>query len=67
MAALLELDEAIQTVEATLARRMCTFIHQGLRHCSLTANGWEKADISACTISVKVGSTAIPYWSMPVG
>ena len=36
------------------ARIMCKFIHKGQRHCFFTASGvWEKANISACTVSVK--------------
>ena len=66
MTAVLELDEPIQAVVATLAnivelkpeQEQCT--HQGQIHCFLTAKGvWEKVNISACTISGEVGSIAI--------
>ena len=72
-----ELDEAIQTVVATQsehrrieagAGRTCQLIHQGQRHCFVTASRvLENAKISACTVSGKVGSIAIPQWSMPIG
>ena len=68
IATVLKIDEVIQTGAATLAnikelkseQEECKCIHQGQRHCFFTANGvWGKANISACTISGKVGSIVI--------
>ena len=66
MGPVLELDEAMQTIVATLTNieelmpEQEERIHQLLRHCFLTAEVvWEKANISACTVSGQVGSVAI--------
>ena len=40
---------------------MCKYIHEGQRHRLFTIDEvWGKADISACTVSGKVGSITIP-------